>query len=203
MGDIKPVDVYFCFRKAQAQSKNRGFRMPKDFDKHLKNKMSEKNRKALLETTAFFNTKWKNVNIERYMEYGFELLKSFSYMKFTDKRVMNLYKVKDKNLKRKLKLCKESMRDSLKFVKQYIKDNDITSIGRYCMLKNGHVSLIIEHYLNNYVDKFFVVWLMSKGLLKLNDDNISLVPYISEQYREILVSFDDIGEYLEKLGRLL
>lgn len=203
MEDIKPIDVYYAFRKAQAQSKNRGFRMPKDFERHMETKMSESNRSSLLEATSFFKTKWRNVNVERYMELGFEILKSFSYTKFTDPRVMNLYKIKDKNLKRQIQVCKESMKDSLKFVKQYIKHNNIRSIGTYCKVKNGYVNIIIEHYLNNYVDKFFVVWLINMGLLSLDDDNIALVPYISEQYREILVGFDDISGYLRKLKELL
>ena len=31
----EPVDIYYNFRKAQSESKGRGFRMPKDFDAHL------------------------------------------------------------------------------------------------------------------------------------------------------------------------
>jgi len=203
MNSVTMEDVYFEFRRAQAQRNNRGFRMPKDFEKHINTKMSAKNRDALELSTKYFNTKWKNVNIFRYMECGFEILKTFSYTKFFDPRVMNLYVQRDKNLKRDMKICKSSMGSSLKFIKEYIKDNEIPSVSRYCMLKNGYINIIVEHYLNNYVDKFFIVWLMKIGVLNLDDDNLALVPYISEQYREIVVKLDEASEFLKKLRRLI
>ena len=192
-------DIYYAFRKAQAESKNRGWRMPKDFDKHLNNKMSIKNKEVLELVTKWFNTKWRNIDPTRFMECGFELFKTFSYIKFFDERIINLYKQKDKNIKRVNKLSKEKIKNSMLFVKKYIDDNNISSVSRYCMMKKGYINVITEHYLNNYIDKFFMIWLIKMKLLKLDDDNLSLVPYISDHYREVVVQLDDIGVFLNKL----
>jgi len=200
---ITAEDVYIEFRRAQAQFNNRGYRIPKDFEKHLKTKMSDKNREALEMATKFFNTKWKNINIFRYMECGFNVYKTFTYTRFFDTKVMNLYKQRDKNLKREMTICKRSLKDSLLFVKQYIKDNKISSVSRYCMMKNGYVNIVIEHYLNNYVDKYFIVWLIKQKMLKLDDENLLLVPYISELYRELLVKLDEVKDFTNKLKELI
>jgi hypothetical protein len=200
---ITAEDVYIEFRRAQAQFKNRGYRIPKDFEKHLKTKMSDKNREALEMATKFFNTKWKNINIFKYMECGFNVYKTFTYTRFFDIKIMNLYKQRDKNLKREMVICKKSLRDSLLFVIQYIRDNKIESVSRYCMMKNGYVNIVIEHYLNNYVDKYFIVWLIKQKMLKLDDENLALVPYISELYRELLVKLDEVKDFTNKLKELI
>ena len=103
------VDIYRQFRRAQAHKNNRGYRMPKDFDKHFSTKMSEKNREALTLATKFFNTKWHNIDPYRFFECGFELFKTFSYTQFFDPRVINLYVTRDKNHKRELKVSKQEM----------------------------------------------------------------------------------------------
>ena len=54
--------IYRCFRKAQGDSKNRGFRMPKDFEKHFNEKMIEVNKKPLMKITGWFLTKWRNID---------------------------------------------------------------------------------------------------------------------------------------------
>ena len=201
--EITIKDVYYAFRKAQAQKNNRGFRMPKDFDKHLETKMSEKNTDALILASKFFNTKWRNIDPYRFMECGFELFKSFTYTKFFDQRVLNFYKQRDKHIKRDALLSKEKMSESLKFIKGYIKENNIPSIGRYCMMKRGSVNIVIEHYLNNYVDKYFLIWLIKIGKIKLDDDNRVLVPIITEQYRDVLAKLEEINGFLTKLKELV
>lgn len=200
---MKIEDVYYYFRKAQAEKNNRGFRMPKDFEKHLETKMSKKNREALEIATNWFNTKWNNIDPFKFMECGFELFKTFSYVNFFDQRVINLYKQKDKNIKRESKLSKDKMKNSMLFVKNYIKENNIKNVGRYCMMKNGYINVTVEHYLNNYIDKFFIIWLIKKKLLKLDDDNMALIPYISDHYRKILPKLDEINDFLLKLEKHL
>ncbi len=203
MSDVHAEEIYNSFRRAQAQSNNRGFQMPKNFEKHLNNKMSEKNRDALTLATKWFNTKWSRVDPLRFMECGFELFKSFSYTKFFDRRVLNLYIQKDKHLKRDIELCKGKMRDSALFVKKYMTEHDIPSLSRYCMMKSGHVNIAINHYIGNHIDKYFIVWLMSIGFLHLDDDNRALVPYITGQYRDILASLDNVSGFLRKLRTLI
>jgi hypothetical protein len=196
-------DIYYYFRKAQANSNNRGFRMPKDFDKHFNTKMSEKNREALTLAVKYFNTKWSRIDPFRFMKCGFELFKSFSYTKFFDRRVLNLYIQKDKHIKRDAELCKGKMTDSALFVLKYMKENKISSLSRYCMMKTGAISYPVKHYIDNSIDKFFVVWLVTLGLLDIDDDNRALVPYIVEQYRDILSDLDNISGYLSKLKKLI
>jgi len=195
--------VYYYFRKAQAETKNRGFRLPKDFEAHLNKKFSKSNKEALILATKYFNTKWENINVYKYMQCGFELLKTFSYVKFFDKRVMNLYIVKDKNLKRKMGLNKKEIIKSAKFVKKYMNDNNIITFKDYCSATIDNRKEIIDHYIHNKIDKFFLVWSIKTGYLYLSDNDRSQIPYITAQYREILAEIDDINGFFDKLkGRL-
>lgn len=197
-------NVYYFFRKAQAESKGRGFRLPKDFETHLKNRFTDKNREALLLVTDFFNTKWENVDPLRYFQCGFELLKTFSYTKFFDPRVMRLYIQKDKNIKREMSNCKKEITESVVFVKKYMKRNNIIMFSDYIMKSSkDNRKIVIKHYLDNKVSKFFIVWMMKRGKLSISDNDRAFMPYISDQYREIRVKLDEIGPFLRKVERKL
>ena len=89
-------DVYVAYRKAQANHFSRGYRLPKDWDKHYQ-KMSTKNKNALTQVTHWFNTKWKEITPEEYFLCGFELLKTFTYHNFAYPPVIRLYIQRDKN----------------------------------------------------------------------------------------------------------
>ena len=188
----EPIDIYRFFRMAQAQSKNRPWRMPKDFDNHIAKKMSSSNREALTLVTSYFNTKWSNVDSLDFFLCGFEILKTFSYKNFFDKRVMNLYIIKDKNRKREMEINKSSIKNSLTFIKEYIEKNNIKSIKQYGLIKNGNICLATDHYIKNKIDKYFFVKLIDSGVVSLTDDDRSLIPYIVEQYREILSVLNNI-----------
>ena len=177
--------------------------MPKDFESHLNRKFSKKNREALILITKYFNTKWDNIDVYKYMQCGFEILKTFSYVKFFDKRVMNLYIVKDKNLKRKMNLNKKEIIKSAKFVKKYMNDNNIFYFKDYCSVTIDNKKQIIYHYIHNKIDKFFFVWAIKIGYLYLNDTDRSQIPYIITQYREILAEIDDINGFFNKIKRVL
>lgn len=195
--------VYYFFRKVQSENKNRGFRMPKDFETHLNNKFSKKNKEALVLATKYFNTKWENIDVCKYMQCGFELFKTFSYVKFFDKRVLNLYIVKDKNQKREMSLNKKEIVKSVIFVKKYMLENKVVSIRDYCNLTEGNRKVIINHYVHNKIDKFFLVWLIKIGYLILSDNDRAYMPYIVSQYREILAGVDEIKTFLNKVKRSL
>ena len=200
---MKPEQVYYYFRKAQSEFKNRGFRLPKDFESHLQNRFTVKNRESLLLVTDFFNTKWENVDPYRYFQCGFEILKTFSYVNFFDPRVMRLYIQKDKNLKRDLSNCKKEIIDSIIFVKKYMKKHNIVMFSDYLQAMNGSRSVVVKHYVENTVSKFFIVWLMIMGKLVISDSDKAFMPYISDQYREIRVKLDEIGSFLRKIRRKL
>jgi len=192
-------DIYFFFRKVQSESKNRGFKMPKDFEKHLNTRFSKPNKEALILSTKYFNTKWENIDVYKYMQCGFELFKTFSYVKFFDKRVLNLYIVKDKNLKREMSVNKKLIIKSAKFIKGYMHNNNIFSFKDYCCTVVDNKKEIVSHYIHNDVDKFLFVWAIKIGYLVLNDTDRSQLPYIIAQYREILVRVGEIEDFFNKL----
>ena len=74
---------------------------------------------------------------------------------------------------------------SKNFVLDYIKKNNIKSLKAYGQLKEGEVSLPVQHYVHNFLDKFFLVKLISKGIVTLTDSDRVQIPYIIDQYREI------------------
>ena len=200
---MEPVDVYYNFRKAQSESKGRGFRMPKDFDSHLEKKFSEKNREALLLATQYFNTKWTNVNPYRYMQCGFEMFKTFSYVKFFDPRIMRLYVQKDKNIKREMNVNKKAIVESVKFIKRFMKENNIHMLRNYLQMKNGHKKVIVDHYVHGSIDKYLLVWLVKTGKLVLNDDDRACMTYIVHQYRKIGEKLQEINGFMRKVGEKL
>ena len=202
--EIKTAEnIYFAFRKAQAGIKNHGFRMPKDFVKHMKSRMSEKNREALVLITKYFNTKWRNIDPYTFMVCGFDIFKNFTYTQFFDRKVINLYIDRDKNKKRELGVNKQAIVKSAAFIKKYMKEFDISSLGMYCKIKKDGMLLPIKHYVDNNVDKFLIVYLMKSGYIKLDDDHRAYVPYIVDQYREILLKNDEMIDFLEKIKKSL
>jgi len=194
-------EIYFSFRKAQAESNNRGFRMPKDFAGHLKTRMSEKNVEALELATGYFNTKWQNVNLFRYMQCGFNLYKNFTYTQFFNTKVMDLYKVRDKLLKRETRISKEEIMKSVKFVKRHLGKR---SLREYMEVEpEGNIRAPVRHYLKGHIDKFFFVWLIKERMLMLNDDERALVPYVVEHYRDIVDKLDGMNNFMSKLREAL
>ena len=200
---MEPVDLYYNFRKAQSESKGRGFRMPKDFDAHLEKKFSDKNREALLLATQYFNTKWTNVNPYRYMQCGFEMFKTFSYLKFFDPRIMRLYVQKDKNAKREMDVNKKAIVESVKFIKRFMKENNIHMTRDYLQLQNGHKKVVIDHYSHGNIDKYLLVWLVKSGRLVLTDDDRACMTYITHQYRDIGEKLQEINGFMRKVGEKL
>ena len=98
---ITEYDIYYAFRKAQSLANDRGFRIPKDWER-FKTKMNANNSQWLKEAKMYFNTTYSNVDLDRYMMCGFEIWKGFTYKHFTHKKVIDLYISKDKTAKRKM-----------------------------------------------------------------------------------------------------
>lgn len=185
MKDIE--DIYVAFRRAQSKAKNRPWQMPKDFEKHLKTRMAKKSVEALELATKYFNTKWSNIDPERYFDYGFELLKSFSYTQFFDPRIINLYKQKDRLEKIKIGNVKLELIKSSRFVKRFIDRNPgIRNMRDYGKARKEGVSIPVKHYLDNKISKFYLARLIDRGIAQLEDDDRALIPHISDSYRELL-----------------
>jgi hypothetical protein len=194
--------VYRSFRHAQALANNRGYRIPKDFEKHLV-KMPELHRAALYKIRDYFRTKWRNINPEVYFSCGFEMMSSFSYKHFFDPRVLRLYIHKDKNKKRDMILTKNELTKSVKYVKNYMKHYKIPSFVVYCASRFDNQCLPVTHYLENNIDGFFMTWLLYSRLIWLTEDEKALVPYILKEYRENVDKLLNINIFLKKLKEIL
>ena len=199
-------DIYCAFRKAQANYLSRPYRLPRDWEK-FKTRMTKTNLDALELATNYFNTKWNKINPERYFMTGFNLYgKGFSYVRFFDKKTMIKYIKDDKMLKRDLELNKRSLIDSAKFVKQYMSMRNgvnpkVSLLRQYSCIKEGNMYAPVQHYIQGHIDTYFLVWLIRRGLVKIDDDHRPHVPYIIEKYREhmAVINKEPILRFLERM----
>lgn len=203
-----PFDVYLTFRKVQARFNDRPYRIPKDFEHFLENRILKKNRECLELAAKYFSTKWMNIDIEKFMECGFELFgRNFTYIKFFNSKLMRFYIEKDKNKKRKIELSKNELIKSAKYVKKYmqpIRNNpDISLIREYCRKRDGEIRLIVRHHVQGRIDKHFLTWMISSGQITLTDDERALVPYVIERYRDYVEDLKEVNPFLKKLKTLL
>jgi len=180
-------EIYVQFRKAQSNFLNRPYRLPKDWDNYLETKMPVKHREVLETVTGFFNTKWRNIEPEKFFDCGFEMFKNrFSYMKFFDSRVLKLYIEKDKIIKREWELVTEKINNSILFIKEFMNKTphrkDLSMIRQYCLLGGGE-RYPVRHFIENKIDKYIIVWLISKQYLNLTDEERTVIPIIIENFR--------------------
>lgn len=195
---IEAEHVYRHFRKVQSLAKNRAYRIPKNFEKHLE-KMSQANRDALLTITQFFNTKWSGIDIERYFECGFELRKGFSYKHFLDPRIIKLYIRRDKNIKRSASINKKNLVKSMKFVRSYMAQNNIRTFHMYCMSRMNKKCLPVVHYIGNKIDHFFLTWLIRDKMVILSIEDRAVIPYILDKYRDTIQDMKTIRPFIKKM----
>jgi hypothetical protein len=196
------VEIYRLYRRAKGLASGKGYRMPKDFDAFYE-KMSETNRAALYKITAWFKTKWNQIDPERYFLAGFELYKTFTYKNFFDPRVLRLYINKDKHIKREAKCNKENMVACVKFVKKYMLDHNLRTFFIYCNTRHENKCLPVLHYLDNKIDAFFLTWLLYSRLIHLTDTEEMMIPYVIKNYRENVVKLLNINDFLKKLKEKL
>lgn len=157
----------------------------------------------MIKITGWFATKWSNIDPYLYFMCGFDLFeKRFSYVKFFHKKILMLYIQRDKIHKRETKIEKEKLIKSAKFVKQYMRDNDIKSILEYVNKGDGNRKIVINHYLKNFIDPAFFVFLMRKGLT-LTDEDRGYLPYISINYRVLNLKLNDHQSFLNKIEQNL
>jgi len=163
--------------------------------------LNQKSRESLELVTKYFNTRWSNISVERYFEYGFELFgKSFTYMKFFDKRLIAYYIGKDKNRKRDIMSNKKSIIKSIKFLKKWLegKEYKISPFMYYSLCKDGKASVPIRHYIKGDIDNLFLTWLIKEGYLSIEDDERSQIPYIVENYRIYTDLLYEIEPFMNK-----
>lgn len=191
--------IYFQFRKAQSDHFSRGFRMPKDFEKHFNTIFKDQNKRALTKITGWFLTKWQNIDPYLYFKAGFELYdKRFSYMKFFKEKILLLYKTRDKNRKRGVKITKQGLIKSAIFVKKWLERNGQSTLEDYINNREGNQRIAVDHYIKDKIDASFFIFLMQKGMI-LTDTERSVIPYIHTNYRKILFELKEIPDFLKKM----
>ena len=189
---MEVIDVYASFRKAQSNHFSRPYRLPKDFEYYSQTKMSPSNRDCLERMAKNFATRWQNIDIDKYMQYGFELFgKGFTYARFLDKRLFNFYVEKDKNEKRETKIEKRTIIQSAKFIKKFIKSvqveqSDIPLLTQSGRIQIGLQSAAVSHYLTNRIDKYTLGWLIDQGVVRLSDQDRAMIPLVVGNYRAFL-----------------
>lgn len=198
MNKYDKKDIYTFFRRAQSSISNRGYKLPKDFDAWLE-KLNPKSRENLHKVMVWFNTKWRDIDPQKYFCCGFEITKSFSYIHFFDERVLRLYIHKDKHQKRDIELSKKTLINSVKYIKQYMAYYKIPSFIVYCRSSKDNRCFPVMHYLINKVDGFFLTWLMYSKLIDLTDDEMALIPYVLQHYRKNVVKLLDMNDFLKQL----
>jgi len=194
-------DVYVAFRKAQANFFGRPYRLPKDWNKHFNTRMSMKNREALKLASKYFNTKWRNINMEKFFEVGFDLFgKSFSYIKFFDPKIMIHYIERDKIEKRNISLEKSSFTKSAKYV---IKKWGKGRLKEYARARIGKESVPIRDYIRGDIDQFFLSWLIKERYLILEEWDTIQIPYIVEKYSKYRIRLNEMKSFIKEVEKKL
>jgi hypothetical protein len=183
---ISIEEVYISFQQARARNCNRPYRVPKDWDK-VWAKLIGKQMYNLEMVTVAFNTRWQNVNMDKYFDCGFKLFgNSFSFLKFYDRRILTMYINEDKQQKRKEGNVKTIMTNSLDFIHDWMGDkqyrSDISMYSQYCRMNDNGMRAPIKHYINNDIDKHTLSWLICQKYLVLEDTERGLIPLVIENY---------------------
>ncbi len=194
---IETWDVYVAFGKAQANYHSRPYRLPKDWVKHFTN-MSKANQEAMFLAAERFNTRWSNINMDKYFGVGFDLIgKGFIYTRFFDRRVMALYMERDKMEKRNLILNKAEIVKSGSFVVKYMGGHGF--LKEYARKRDNFQSIPIRHYIHGKIDQHFLTWLIKEKYLIFEDSDRTQIPYIIEKYRDYVAVLDELKDFMEKV----
>lgn len=152
---VSEFDVYCAFRKAQSLSKDKPYRLPKDWDKFLE-KMNKKNAEWLYKCMVYFNTTYSNIDIDEYMGCGFILWKGFTYKHFCDRKIIDLYIQRDKIRKRKLEVSVGEIETSFSVIKSYLEDKPMrpgyNQLQSFCKFRDGEIRIIINKYNQNEIN---------------------------------------------------
>ena len=188
------------FRKAQSIFASRPYKLPKDFNSFMLNRMSKINRETLIIVTKWFNSKWKNINPLNFFGYGFDLMgKKFTYRHFFDNRVHNYYITRDKIKKRDLEITQKQINSSVDFIQEYMSKQEESPVSfwlRYCNLDVDGMKAPIKHYLNNDIDRLVIAWIINRKYITLSDGDRMLMPLIIDNYREYIEQVKEFNTLL-------
>ena len=203
---ITDQDVYFAFRKAQANANNRGFRMPKDWDKFVL-RMTEYNVNKLHQAALYFNTTYSNIDLDVYMASGFEIWKGFTYKNLLHDKVIQLYIHKDKTKKRTLEVTQREIETTFNTISDWLQDKPLrpgyNQLQNFCKFRAGEVRICINMYVQGKVDVMTLAYCVNRGYIKLTDDERALSPYLVQRYRDILDALEDVKMFIIEKEREL
>jgi hypothetical protein len=187
-------DIYTKHKIAQAISKGKGYRLPKDWEVYWNNKVSFEDKELIQKATDYFNTKWSDLNIDVFMSVGFEIYKNFKYQHFFEKKVIKNYIARDKNKKYISKDIRKELVDSLKYVlKNY------ENILSYCEIVENNRKKVIDDYIKNNISASFLCLLIKLGIVNFTEDDKALCPYIKSEYKNIKKKIDENKEFVDKI----
>jgi hypothetical protein len=187
---IDAENVYISYQQARARFLNRPYKIPTKWDT-VWERMSEVNSENIRLITIAFNTRWQNIVMDKYFDYGFELFgKRFTYTKFFDKRLMNMYIEKDKQVKRLTENIKKSMEESFSFIEGWMKAReyrkDLSLHSQYGRILIEGMRAPIKHYIMNEIDKHTLTWLIYNKYVILEDYEKGLIPLVISNYRKFV-----------------
>lgn len=174
------------YQKAQSIYLSTPFVIPKKVDVVF-SKLPKTNQKIIKTLCDNFNTKWQNIVIREYFRCGFEIYSTkFTYRKLLDPRVLKRYIERDKSIKREDGITEEQIRNDVKFIKKWmlqhthIKGSNI--MEQYCVYLEDGIKAPIKHFLENNINKYTLVWLISSKALFLTEEEKRLLPLVMENY---------------------
>jgi hypothetical protein len=163
--------------------------------------MKPQNREYLEKLTGYFNTTFSNIDIDKYMECGFQLWKTFSYHMFLRRNIIEMYKEQDKLKKRRIKKDMDRINDSMDFIIERVGDlkrNGYNTLETYCKIKQGEMRLIVADYLKNDVDPLIFVYCIYYKYIKLTDIEREYCYTIVNRYRDLLDQMFEVEAFIKE-----
>jgi hypothetical protein len=190
--------IYISYQKSLNLYLSTKYDIPKNIDSVINN-LPKTNQIRLNTLCGYFNTKWQNIDIDKYFACGFEIYSTkFTIRKILDPKVLKLYIEKDKNIKRNNGITREQLDADLKFIKSWTEQRHYNKrIGlekEYCKMLDDGIRAPIKHYIVNKISKYTLVWLVSQRFLLLAEEDKRLIPLIMDHYWEYTRELSDIGE---------
>lgn len=190
---ITEKDVWHTFQVKKG--KNVEYPSDKKWESIYK-RLSSENKYNIETLVKYLNTVWQNINLERYIEVGFRLWKTFSYKHLLREEIINKYKELDKSKKRK-NVKNTTLRSSFQFIVY-----NRFSLSYYGSIKDDGFSLAISDYLQGHIDALIVVYMLEKRYLQINTE-YSFIPYIVDKYDEIRDRVNEKWDLLNSMEKVI
>lgn len=166
-------EVYVKFMKHRAFANGRGYNLPKEPSlsvEKLKQKYP-KHYETLRTLTGYFNTKWQNIDLDKYFQCAFKLMPTISYNGLLNDKILKQYIQLDKIEKFHSELDKRTILNSFKNIKTAMKMHNISSLKSYGSYRDDKSLLCIDEYIKGFIDSYVFVFLILKKYVILNNED--------------------------------